>query len=102
MNPAWDNLDDFLQLDDFAVPAVVQFQAGGSRAIKGVFNDPSLSAKLGGYDRDDNQVTLTVTASDAAGVRRGDVVTVAGASYDVLTTPRGDGAGMAAIVLASQ
>lgn len=102
MNPAWDNLDDFLQLDDFAVPAVVQFQAGGARDIKGVFDDPSLTAKLGGYDRDDNQVTLTVTASDAAGIRRGDVVTVAGASYDVLTTPKADGTGMAGIVLAAQ
>lgn len=102
MNPAWDNLDDFLQLGDFAVPAVVQFQAGGQRSIKGVFDDPSLTAKLGGYDRDDNQVTLTVKASDAAGVRRGDTVTVAGATYDVLTTPKADGTGMAAIPLAAQ
>jgi hypothetical protein len=102
MNPAWDNLDDFLQLDDFAVPAVVQFQAGGQRDIRGVFDDPSLTAKLGGYDRDDNQVTLTVKGSDAAGIRRGDTVSVAGTTYDVLTTPRADGTGMAAIVLAGQ
>lgn len=101
MNPAWDNLDDFLQADDFAVPAVIGFQAGGSREVMGVFDDPSLTAKLGGYDRDDNHATLTVKASDTAGVRRGDTVTVAGVTYDVMTSPKMDGTGMAALVLAN-
>lgn len=101
MNPAWDHLDDFLQADEFAVPAAIRFQAGGSRDVMGVFDDPSLTAKLGGYDRDDNQVTLTVKASDTAGVRRGDTVTVAGKTYDVMTSPKMDGGGMAALVLAN-
>lgn len=101
MNPAWDNLDDFLQADDFAVPAVIGFQAGGTRMVQGVFDDPSLSAKLGGYDRDDNHVTLTLKASDTAGVRRGDTVAVDGVTYDVMTSPKMDGTGMATLVLAN-
>ncbi len=101
-SPAWEDLDVFLQEDDFAVPAVIHLQAGENRPVRGIFDDPYLAAKLGGFTRDDNHVTLTVKESDTAGVRRRDTVTVNGVTYQVMTTPQGDGTGMAAIALANE
>lgn len=101
-SPAWEDLDVFLQLDDFAVSAVIQFQAGGTRSVIGILDDPYLAARLGGFDRDDNHITLTVKESDCGGVKRGDTVLVSGRTYDVMTTPQGDGTGVSLIVLANQ
>ncbi len=97
--PAWEDLDVFLQLDDFAISAVIHLQSGSTRQVAGIFDDPYLGAALGGYDRDDMNPTLTVKESDAVGIKRGDYVVIAGQNYDVLTGAQGDGTGMSVIKL---
>ncbi len=100
-SPSWEDLDVFLQLDDFAVTGVIHLQSGQTRTVKGIFDDPYLAARLGGYDRDDNHVTFTVKETDCVGMRRGDTVAVNGKTFDVMSTPQGDGTGVSLIVLAN-
>lgn len=100
--PAWENLDDFLDLDDFAHAGVVGFQAGGTRTVNGIFDDPYLDAQLGEYAMDSSDPRFTAKESDLVGVRRGDTLVVAGVTYDILTGPQPDGTGMAMLKLAKQ
>lgn len=101
--PSWENLDDFLQLDSnggFATPAVIQFQDGGTRTISVIFDDPYLNAQLGEYEADTSEPRISGKETDLAGVRRGDVVTVAGETFDVMTSPQADGTGWALVTMA--
>lgn len=101
--PEWEDLDVFFQEDDFATAAVIHLASGQNRPVTGIFDDPSMTAKLGGYQRDDNNIMLTVKETDAIGVRQRDTVTVkhrAGdITYDVMKTPEADGTGLAVIVM---
>ena len=93
----WDDLDAFLT--DFAVP--VTLHAGGTdRVIKAIYDDPYLNAQIGEYEADTSRPRLTCKESDVAGVVRGDTVIVEGTTYDVLSSPQGDGTGMAMLDLA--
>jgi hypothetical protein len=102
VNPSWDHLDDFLQLDDFAVTAVIHLQAGGARTVVGLFDDPFLMAAAGGYERDQVKPTFQLKESDTVGMRRGDWLVVDGNTYDILTSPQGDGNGMSLLEMAKR
>lgn len=94
--PLWENLDAFLRLDDFAVSATLTPVAGAPRTFPGILDNPYVNAELGdAHDRDTRKWVLTVKESDAAGIVRGDVVTIAGTSYKCLSGPRWDGTGLA-------
>lgn len=101
--PSWESLGDFLQLDDdggFATLAVIQFKDGGTRSVSVLFDDPYLNAQLGEYEADTSQPRISGKESDLAGVQRGDEVTVAGETFDVLTSPQPDGTGWALVAMA--
>ena len=98
--PAWEQLDEFLDVDEFAVEAALGLQAGGTRMISGIFDDPYLDAELGEYALDTSRPRLTCKSSDVGDARRGDTVTIEGKIYDVLTGPQHDGTGMATLDLA--
>lgn len=105
--PAWEDLDAFLQLDDFAVPAVITRQAGGTVALSVIFNDPNVNADLGdAYTRDDIRPMTQCREDQVAGVKRGDTIAIsfpAGVRvFDILTAPQPDGTGMAFLELAKQ
>ena len=102
MNPAWEDLDVFLNVDEFAVTATVRLQAGGTRAVRGIFDDPYLNAELGEYEFDTNRPRLTCKERDVLGVLRGDVVEIDGKVYDVLSSANSDGTGMAVLEMALQ
>lgn len=102
MSPAWENLDDFLNTDDFAVVGTVTRKAGGTISVKGHFDDPYLNAALGEFERDDIKPKFTCKMSDVAVVVRFDTITISGKTYDILSAPHGDGTGIAVLELAQQ
>lgn len=100
--PAWDDLNTFLSVDDFAVEATVTRQDGDTRVVIGIFDDPYLNAQLGEYELDTSRPRFTCKESDVIGVLRGDMVEINGRSYDVLSSAQPDGTGMAVLELAVQ
>lgn len=100
--PAWEDLDAFLNVDEFAVTATVRLQGGATRAVRAIFDDPYLNAELGEYELDTNRPRLTCKEKDVLGVLRGDIVELDGKVYDVLSGPQADGTGMAMIEMALQ
>ncbi len=100
--PAWDDLNTFLSVDDFAVEATVTRLDGDTRVVIGIFDDPYLNAQLGEYELDTSRPRFTCKESDVIGVLRGDMVEINGRSYDVLSSAQPDGTGMAVLELAVQ
>ena len=101
MTPAWDNLDDFLDTDDFATVATFTSQAGVAKQVKGIFDEPYLDAQLGEYNMDTSSPRFTCKAADAAGTKRNDTCAIGSTQYDVLSV-QPDGTGMATVQLATQ
>ena len=101
-SPAWEDLDDFLDVDDFATAAVIHFQAGGERPVVGNFDDPYLNARAGEHEEDTTKPTLNIKESDAVGIRRLDWLVINGKTYDIMTGAQPDGTGMAIIELAAR
>lgn len=102
MQSAWENLDIFLDTDDFAIRATLRLQDGGERVVVGIFDDPYLNAEAGEYELDTSQPRLTGRWADVQDVTRGDTVEVGGRVYDVVTDAQPDGTGMAMLALAAQ
>lgn len=98
----WEALDDFLDADEFAVSGTLSFQAGGSQAVTVIFDDPYLNAQIGEYEMDTTSPRALGKMSELKDARRGDVLTIDGKDYDVLTGPQPDGTGMATLALADQ
>ncbi|MBF9235584.1 head-tail joining protein [Microvirga alba] len=100
--PAWDDLDAFLRDDEFATVATVRLQDGGTRTVRGIFDDPYLNAQLGEYEIDTTRPRLLCKEADVIGVKRGDLVDIDGRVYDVMTGAQPDGTGMALLEMAAQ
>lgn len=100
--PSWENLDAFLQLDEFAVTAVLSPAEGVSRSVAGIFDDPYLDAQLGEYRLDASAPRFQSSAEALAGLQRGDGVVIDGVEYLALGAPKSDGTGMATLELVKQ
>ena len=102
MNAVWENLDTFLDTDDFSIQAALRLQSGQTRQVRAIFDEPYLNAELGEYELDTNQPRLTCKWKDVQDVARGDVVEVGGRPHDVVTNAQPDGTGMALLALVVQ
>lgn len=101
--PAWDDLDAFVDTDDFAVSATVTPRSGRARQVRGLYDGPYLHARLADTDRDTTQPTFTAKATDLVGIGRGDGISIPGAGmFGILTQPQPDGNGMAVLELAPE
>lgn len=99
--PDWDDLDDFLGTDDFAVLATITPKAGRVRLVSGIYDDKYLNAFTGEYEIDSSRPRFECKLSDVAGLHRGDAISVPGEGRFVLMTePQADGTGMAKLELA--
>lgn len=98
--PDWEDLGDFLDEGEFAVPVVVTLADGEQLSLSGIYEDQYLDAQLGEYAMDSTRPRVWCKEADVEGVTKGDTCTVAGVTYDVLTEPQGDGTGMAMLDLA--
>lgn len=102
--PAWEDLDEFLDEDDFAVPAIINRQGGGQVPLSVIFDDPYAEAKLAdAYVKDDAMPRALCKETLVTAVRRGDSITITfpdgPQTFDIVTTPQPDGTGMAFIEL---
>lgn len=98
--PAWDDVEQFVNLDDFAVTVTLRLQDGVVRTFPGIFDEPYLNAQLGEYEVDTSRPRVTCKAEYVVGVTRLDRVDVVGRKFDVLTSPHFDGTGLAILELA--
>jgi len=96
----WEELDDFLDTDEFAVSGILSFQVGGTALVTVIFDDPYLNAQIGEYEMDTTNPRALGKMSQLKDARRGDILTIDGQDYDVLTAPQADGTGMATLALA--
>lgn len=99
-SPAWDDLDQFVDLEDFGVPCTLRMQSGQVRTFPGIYDDPYLNAKIGEYEVDTRLPRVTCQERFVVGVSRGDRLDVAGKKFDVLAAPHVDGTGFALLELA--
>ena len=98
--PAWDDLDVFVDTDDFAVPGEISLADGTTKTVSGIFDWPGVHATLGDYTQDDLLPIFTAKATDLQGVRKGDAIIINGCLFDILSFPKPDGTGMAVLELA--
>lgn len=111
--PLWEDLDVFLDTDDFALSGTVTLASGAVLpTFAGIFDDPYMNAELGEYDMDNAKPRFLCKEADVADVRRGDTilvfqknkrgVVVWSKTFDILTGAQSTGDGMALLELAPQ
>lgn len=102
--PAWEDLGDFFDTEEFAFAAVISLAGGGVVSLAGNFDDPYVDAELADYDHDTVNPKFTCPEHLVGGVRRGDTIAItfpAGVqTFDILTSPQPDGTGIAVLELA--
>lgn len=104
-SPAWESLDEFLDLDTvdgFATDAVIQTGPSTTRTVRGIFDDPAMTPQAGEYTQDTVGPTLLCKDTDLVGIRRKMVATIYGKAYDITHNPKPDGTGLATLMLAPQ
>jgi hypothetical protein len=91
---AWEDLDVFFDLDEFAETVVLT--GAGNKVVKAIFNDPYVNAHAGQYEADTGKPHILLQEKDIynLNVRRGMPLHVRGKSYSVATSPQRDGTGL--------
>ena len=97
--PDWDNLDEFIDPDDFGQKVIFITQGGIQVPVVGIFDESYLSADLGEYEADSSSPRFTAKTSTVLGIARGDTVTIDGDVYDVMGYAQMDGNGFSVIPL---
>lgn len=102
--PAWDDLDAFFDVDDFAVTATITLRSGQTRQVPGIYDGPYVKARVGDdIEQDTTRPTFTCKAADVIGVQRGDAIAIPGeGQFGILTSPQPDGTGTAVLELAQE
>lgn len=98
--PAWDDVDQFIDPDDFGVPVTVRLQNGTVRTFPGIFDEPYLNTHIGEYEVDTRLPRVHCLEKYVLGVTRGDRCDVDGKKFDILAAPHADGTGFAVLELA--
>lgn len=98
--PAWENLDAFLGLDEFAVEAQLLFADGSEAHARVIFDEAFYDPQVGEYVVEGTQPRVLGKEAELGGLARGDVLMVGGIRYDVTRGAQEDGTGMATVILA--
>ena len=88
--PSWERLEDFLDLNDFAVEVIPT----GCSPFNAIFDNPTMNSETGEYDMNSEQPRVTCKSSDAQGLKKFDTMTVDGVAYVLNADPHHDGTGM--------
>src|SRR5690606_35376931 len=111
--PAWETLDDFLSLDDFAVLAIFVPAGGVAREpVPVIFDEPYVNAETGEYDMAAGEPRVTCKAVDVIGLKKNDECVIVErrqdgtllevARYVLDHDPYPDGTGMAGVMLSRE
>lgn len=102
-SPAWEDLNAFFDVDDFATVATFTSASGQvTRLVRGIFDEPYFDKQLGEYVQDAGDPRLTCKESDAYGLKKHDACKIASmpdAEYAILHDPKFDGTGTCVIYL---
>jgi hypothetical protein len=96
---SWDNLDHFINLEEFGIEVQRQDAKGVIHGFCGLFDQSIQIAELGTYAISTSSPRLVCKAEDAREISRGDVLQIQGQRYLVGTEPQPDGTGLAQIEL---
>ncbi|QAU22883.1 hypothetical protein EO087_01845 [Dyella sp. M7H15-1] len=104
-HPAWDNLDEFLDPDDFAIMVTFVSTPDGSatgvqRKLPVIFDDPHYDQDLGEYLMNASEPRCTCKAVDVIGFKKRDRAMIDGRAYLLEHDPQPDGVGMAVVTFA--
>lgn len=97
--PFADDLDQFLQADEFAHACELRLAGGVVRQVRGIFDEPFLDADLGEYRLETSQPRLLGKEADFQGAMRGDTIVIDGRIFNIMSSPQIDGTGMATLRL---
>lgn len=102
-SPRWENLDDFLDPDDFAIMAIFTPAGGPVRpAVAVIFDEPYFDGNLGEYVQDSAEPRFWTKETNVAGLKKHDMCTFAdipGVVFELVHDPKPDGTGGATVVL---
>lgn len=91
-SPAWEDLDVFLQGDDFAFPAVITLQGGGTIGLSVIFDEEGIQAEAGEFTHDTTNPTATCKLALVGAVKRGDTIAITFPegvkTFDILAVPK--------------
>jgi hypothetical protein len=103
--PSWEDLDEFLDDDDFAFSAVIALQGGGTVSLSGLYDGPYVNPTLGDVEQDRQRHSFTCREDLVGGVHRYDTIAitfpapVGAKTFNVMTDPHLDGTGIAVLEL---
>lgn len=102
-SPAWEDLDTFFDVDDFATTATFTRDGGqASPPVRCIFDDPYFDKQLGEYSGTEGDPRITCKAVDVAGVKKHDECVIAsmpGRKYTVIHDPKFDGTGTCVVYM---
>ena len=94
-----EDLSAFFDMGDFATEAVATFAAGGTKRMKGIFENPVASRSItSNMEVTTPEPTFVCRTVDAKDVREGDALKVLSTAYVVRATLT-DGTGVSTLVL---
>jgi hypothetical protein len=98
--PAWEDLSEFFDTDEFAV--TVNFVRANGTALPpviGNFDDPAEMCETGEFMAQIRQARFTCPSSAVAVLKRGDTATVATVRYILDHDPVPDGTGLSVVLM---
>ncbi len=98
--PFWEDLDEFLDEDEFAVPAIFTplTEASEPFQVVGIFDDAYANPRLGEYEMDTRKPRFICKEVDASNIQRSMRCVIAGENY-LVSTVESEGAGLVHVML---
>ena len=98
--PDWDDMDDFFDEDDFAVPAMYVPVGGAAQSILVIVDSVPADSSVSGNILYSNQhKTVLCKTTDVPEATNGDVLTIDGVTYNVIDVGKNEAEGTTTLVL---
>ena len=101
--PHWEDLDVFVNLDDFAIVARIVIDPDTTRIFPVIFDDPYFDGDLGEYVQDSSLPRFWTKETNVVGIKKHMKCTfpeIPGKVFELLHDPQPDGTGGATVYFA--